>query len=180
MRRLLLALALIAPPAFADVQLGPRPGYLVESMPDGPLKGQLQACEGPSTARRFSIGHRGAPLTFPEHTEESYRAAARMGAGILECDVTFTADLELVCRHSQNDLHTTTNIPGDRSGRPMHSPVRAGSGCRMPDVRPDAGRVPAADRQDGRSRQGRADGRGVTSMRRRSGQPVWMAPRPAG
>jgi glycerophosphoryl diester phosphodiesterase len=33
-----------------------------------------------------------------------------MGAGILECDVTFTADRELVCRHSQCDLHTTTNI----------------------------------------------------------------------
>jgi glycerophosphoryl diester phosphodiesterase len=33
-----------------------------------------------------------------------------MGAGILECDVTFTKDRELVCRHSQCDLHTTTNI----------------------------------------------------------------------
>jgi glycerophosphoryl diester phosphodiesterase len=33
-----------------------------------------------------------------------------MGAGILECDVTFTKDLQLVCRHAQNDLHTTTNI----------------------------------------------------------------------
>ena len=33
-----------------------------------------------------------------------------MGAGILECDVTFTKDKELVCRHSQCDLHTTTNI----------------------------------------------------------------------
>jgi glycerophosphoryl diester phosphodiesterase len=33
-----------------------------------------------------------------------------MGAGVLECDVTFTADKELVCRHAQNDLATTTNI----------------------------------------------------------------------
>jgi glycerophosphoryl diester phosphodiesterase len=33
-----------------------------------------------------------------------------MGAGVLECDVTFTKDKELVCRHSQNDLATTTNI----------------------------------------------------------------------
>lgn len=47
---------------------------------------------------------------FPEHTKESYEAAARMGAGIVECDVTFTKDKELVCRHAQNDLHTTTNI----------------------------------------------------------------------
>lgn len=33
-----------------------------------------------------------------------------MGAGIQECDVAFTKDLELVCRHSHCDLHTTTNI----------------------------------------------------------------------
>jgi glycerophosphoryl diester phosphodiesterase len=33
-----------------------------------------------------------------------------MGAGILECDVTFTSDRQLVCRHDQCDLHTTTNI----------------------------------------------------------------------
>ena len=58
----------------------------------------------------FSIGHRGAALQFPEHTQESYQAAAKMGAGIMECDVTFTQDKELVCRHSQCDLHTTTNI----------------------------------------------------------------------
>jgi glycerophosphoryl diester phosphodiesterase len=33
-----------------------------------------------------------------------------MGAGIVECDVTFTKDGELVCRHSECDLHATTNI----------------------------------------------------------------------
>lgn len=33
-----------------------------------------------------------------------------MGAATIECDVTFTSDKELVCRHSQCDLHTTTNI----------------------------------------------------------------------
>lgn len=58
----------------------------------------------------FSIAHRGAPLQFPEHTKESYEAAARMGAGVIECDVTFTKDRQLVCRHAQCDLHTTTNI----------------------------------------------------------------------
>jgi Glycerophosphoryl diester phosphodiesterase family len=73
------------------------------------LKSALQRCsEGPFFKTDFSIGHRGAPLQFPEHTRESYVAAARLGAGILECDVTFTEDLELVCRHSQCDLHTTT------------------------------------------------------------------------
>jgi glycerophosphoryl diester phosphodiesterase len=33
-----------------------------------------------------------------------------MGAGIIECDVTFTKDLELICRHSQCDLHRTTDV----------------------------------------------------------------------
>lgn len=47
---------------------------------------------------------------YPEHTVESYKAAAIQGAGIIECDVTFTKDLELICRHSQCDLHTTTDV----------------------------------------------------------------------
>ena len=95
------------------VQLGARPFYLVERMQDSPVKQRLQACVrdiGAYMATDFSIGHRGAPLQFPEHTRESYEAAARLGAGILECDVTFTRDKALVCRHSQCDLHTTTNI----------------------------------------------------------------------
>ena len=40
-------------------------------------------------------------MQFPEHTLESYKAAAIQGAGIIECDVTFTMDRELICRHSQ-------------------------------------------------------------------------------
>ena len=95
----------------AGVQVGPRPFFLVEDMADSRLKRKLQSCSnGPFRQSDFSIGHRGAALQFPEHTEESYRAGARMGAGILECDVTFTKDKELVCRHAQCDLHTTTNI----------------------------------------------------------------------
>ncbi len=93
------------------VQLGPRPYFLVNEMSEGQLKQSLQACTNNRAIRSdFSIGHRGAGMQFPEHTRESYEAAARMGAGIIECDVTFTKDKELVCRHSQSDLHTTTNI----------------------------------------------------------------------
>ena len=93
------------------VQLGPRPFYLVEGMDDGRLKERLLRCEnGPFYRTDFSIAHRGAPLQFPEHTKESYAAGARTGAGIVECDVTFTKDAQLVCRHSECDLHTTTNI----------------------------------------------------------------------
>ena len=94
-----------------SVQLGPRPFFLVDDMTESALKDELMACgDGPFRRSEFSIGHRGAALQFPEHTRESYIAAARMGAGIIECDVTFTKDKELVCRHAQNDLHTTTNI----------------------------------------------------------------------
>ena len=124
---LMLVLSIIlSSPVFADrvdaeknyhegkdqsVQLGPRPFYLVKDMDDSKLKHKLESCEkGPFKKTDFSIGHRGAGLQFPEHTRESYEAAARMGAGIVECDVTFTKDRELVCRHSQCDLHATTNI----------------------------------------------------------------------
>lgn len=96
-----------------SVQLGPRPFFLVNDMTDSRLKRDLLHCANRTSHFRrtdFSIGHRGAALQFPEHTQESYEAGALMGAGILECDVTFTKDKELVCRHAQNDLHTTTNI----------------------------------------------------------------------
>lgn len=95
----------------AAIQIGQRPLYLIDGMDEGSLKRKLQSCKaGPFTKSDFSIGHRGAGLQFPEHTKESYVAAARQGAGIVECDVTFTSDGALVCRHAQNDLHTTTNI----------------------------------------------------------------------
>ncbi|CZS96454.1 related to glycerophosphoryl diester phosphodiesterase family protein [Rhynchosporium agropyri] len=94
------------------VSYDPRPFYIIDNMTDSPLKAKLQSCEnGPFSVTSFSIGHRGgATLQFPEETVENTIAGARMGAGILECDVAFTKDLGLVCRHSQCDLHTTTNI----------------------------------------------------------------------
>ncbi|UXN59585.1 glycerophosphodiester phosphodiesterase family protein [Phyllobacterium zundukense] len=94
-----------------QAQLGPRPFFLVDDMSESPLKTQLKSCEnGPFKRTDFAISHRGAPLQFPEHTKEGYLAAIRMGAGILECDVTVTKDKQLVCRHSQCDLAETTNI----------------------------------------------------------------------
>lgn len=117
LRTATLALAFLAATAAAQAadapaaQLGPRPFFLVDDMDEGALKDALKACEaGPFYPTDFSIGHRGAAMQFPEHTRESYVAAARMGAGIVECDVTFTKDRALVCRHSQCDLHTTTDI----------------------------------------------------------------------
>ena len=128
----LLSLALIVPAVAQglprEAQIGPRPFYLVDKMKDGPLKQKLSQCTGPFRKTDFSIGHRGAALQFPEHTKESYSAAARMGAGVIECDVTFTKDRQLVCRHSQCDLHTTTNI--------LSMPALAAK-CTMPFIQAD-------------------------------------------
>ncbi|RYO78023.1 hypothetical protein DL766_006921 [Monosporascus sp. MC13-8B] len=95
-----------------NVELGPRPEYLIRDMDEGPLKDKLSSClDQEAKTSKFSIGHRGgAVLQFPEETVESFIAGTRMGVGIQECDVAFTADRELVCRHAQCDLHTTTNI----------------------------------------------------------------------
>jgi glycerophosphoryl diester phosphodiesterase len=101
----------LAQPVDTGVVLGLRPQLLVADLPAGELKSRLETCLAePPRRTAFSIGHRGAGLVFPEHTLEAYEAAYRMGAGTIECDVTFTKDLVLVCRHSQNDLATTTDI----------------------------------------------------------------------
>jgi glycerophosphoryl diester phosphodiesterase len=93
------------------IQVGDRPAFLIDGMDDSALKRKLESCRNDLVRRtKFSIAHRGAPLQFPEHTKEAYTAGARQGAGIVECDVTFTKDGALVCRHDECDLHTTTNI----------------------------------------------------------------------
>jgi len=111
-----IALPTTVAAAAAYAQLGPRPQFLVNTMREGTLKNQLETCLNETDKvylpHDFSLGHRGAPMQFPEHTEESYLAAIEMGAGIVECDVVVTKDGELVCRHDQCDLHTTTNILG--------------------------------------------------------------------
>ncbi|NND89976.1 MAG: glycerophosphodiester phosphodiesterase [Granulosicoccus sp.] len=94
-----------------SVLLGDRPSSLVAQLPAGDLKTRLESCDVSAVRPQpFSIAHRGAPLAYPEHSVEGYTAAAVQGAGVIECDVTFTSDRALVCRHSQCDLHTTTDI----------------------------------------------------------------------
>ena len=140
---------------------GPRPAWLISQMDDGALKTRLQACLSQTPTRTdFSIGHRGAPLMFPEHTVESNTAAARMGAGILECDVTFTKDHELVCRHAQNDLQTTTNILVSDLADTCTTPFTAANGdedataeCRTSEITLDEYRTltPKMDAADARA-----------------------------
>lgn len=155
-----VAVVSLAGIALADaVELGPRPEFLVRQMNNSALKTRLLSCAERDFQRTdFSIGHRGAPLMFPEHTVESNIAAARMGAGILECDVTFTKDLALVCRHAQNDLHTTTNILKTPLAQkctngfvPANDEQEASAECRTSDItlaeyRTLKGKMDAADK----------------------------------
>lgn len=144
----LAALALFAAPALAETAAAPgantdsRAAYLVSALPDGALKEKLESCLGkPVQVSQLTIGHRGAALMFPEHTAQSYRAAAAQGAGTIECDVTFTKDKELVCRHAQNDLQTSTNILATDLAKTCVKPFTPASGdtpasveCRTSDL----------------------------------------------
>ncbi len=94
----------------APVPVAQRLTWLAEQQGNAATRARLENCANPGAPSRFSIAHRGAPALFPEHTREAYLAAIAQGAGIVECDVTFTRDGTLVCRHAQCDLHRTTNI----------------------------------------------------------------------
>ncbi|KAH8724084.1 PLC-like phosphodiesterase [Phaeosphaeriaceae sp. PMI808] len=109
-----------------NVQVGDRPYFLIDNMDDGPLKKKLESCsEQTFKTTDFVFSHRGAPLQFPEHTLQSYKAAHRQGAGVIECDVAFTKDKQLVCRHAQCDLHTTTNILNTTLAAKCTTPFKA-------------------------------------------------------
>ncbi len=139
---LILGMIYSTPSLSEEIQVGVRPYYLIDRMEDGPLKEKLLSCANITFERTdFSIGHRGASMMFPEHTMEAYKAAARQGAGIVECDVAFTKDKQLVCRHAQNDLHTTTNILATPLAKkctqpftPVKGDQKASAECRTSDI----------------------------------------------
>ncbi len=126
--------------AASQVTLGPRPLFLVNDMSEETerereIKAELLECAARHTDWQpddLVISHRGAPLQFPEHTLESYLAGVQGGAGIVECDVTFTGDNELVCRHAQCDLHYTTNIVETELAEQCSIP---------PEIDPDSGEL---------------------------------------
>ena len=60
-----LVIGLAAPLAAEGIGYGPRPGYLIDRMDEGPLKDKLAGCMGQTPARSdFSIGHRGHRCCF--------------------------------------------------------------------------------------------------------------------
>lgn len=65
-----------APKPIKNIQLGPRPFWLIDQLEEGPLKKKLESCTEmkmkPST---WSISHRGGgTLQFPEETHGSIMA----------------------------------------------------------------------------------------------------------
>ncbi len=113
-----------------------RAAELIQGLEQGDLKESLTSCSISKPEKNlFSISHRGAPLHYPEHTKEGYQAAASMGAGMIECDVTFTSDKALVCRHSQCDLHTTTNILETPLAKHCSSPPAEGGSAPFANVK---------------------------------------------
>lgn len=163
-----------------NIQVGPRPFYLIDGLDDGALKRKLESCENEPVRRtNWSIAHRGAPLEFPEHTKEAYEAGARMGAGIVECDVTFTNDGALVCRHAQNDLHTTTNILtsqyADRCVKPF-TPATLGANGAMTKAASAECRTSELSLDEFKSLKGKMDAfnpAATTPAQYQTGTPVW-------
>ena len=79
-----------------SIQLGPRPYYLVDNMDEGqPAQGEARvSAPRDRLSRRTSRSATAAPRRCSSRStpRSAYEAGARMGAGILECDVTFTKD----------------------------------------------------------------------------------------
>ena len=161
-----------------SVQLGPRPFYLVQGMDEGKLKDRLLQCkDGPFYRTDFSIGHRGAALQFPEHTDVAYRAGARMGAGIVECDVTFTEGRRAglppqrvrPAHHHQHRRHRPqpeVHRALDRTRRPgPPAPQCCTSDLTLAEFK-------TLQAQDGRQQPGRHHGRGLPRAARRAGAPT--------
>ena len=69
----------------------------------------LLALPTAALAHPLVIGHRGASGYRPEHTLESYRLAAEMGADYIEPDLVSTKDGVLVARH-EPEIGGTTNV----------------------------------------------------------------------
>lgn len=65
--------------------------------------------EQPLAAQVRVIGHRGAPVRFPEHTLASYAQAIADGADFVEPDLVMSRDGVMVIRH-ENEIGATTDV----------------------------------------------------------------------
>ena len=64
----------------------------------------------PAATKPLAIAHRGGALLAPENTAQAFRAAAAIGADIVETDLRLSADGALICLHDA-DLARLTGDP---------------------------------------------------------------------
>lgn len=131
--------------SFNVISLGPSPYFVLSQLLSDDddvsmeLKNILDTCAKENTmfhASHFiasadginNIDHGRMP--YPPHTLTSYEAALRMGAGMVQCPVTFSKDRKLVCRKEQCDLHYTTDVLS-------HPDQRLASKCAQPFIPSD-------------------------------------------
>ena len=163
-----------APVDPTPIDVTDRPAALLSLLGDGDLKTALSSCDASSATRtRFSIAHRGAPLRLPEHSREGYLAAVGQGAGIVECDMTFTSDAEPVCRHSQCDLHATIDILVTDLAASCSVPPDLDSDAPFADVRCCASDLTLAEFSTLRAKRDGADPEAATLDAYLAGTPGW-------
>ena len=157
----------------------PRPFYLIQGINgEGPLKHRLMQCtDGPFRARTSPSGT-AARRFSSQSTPGVVRGGSAAGCGHRRVRRDLHQGRSLVCRHAENDLHTTTNILvtplAAKCTRPFtpatfdseRQPPDAGQRG-MPRFRPHPRRVQDAHRKDGR----------VQSQRAQRPQSSWAAPR---
>ena len=73
--------------------------------------------QDPSSGRFLNIAHRGACAVAPENTIPAFRAALEQGASLLEMDLRFTKDQQIVVFHDANTSRTTNQVCVERKDR---------------------------------------------------------------
>ena len=95
-----------------SIQLGPRPFYLIQGMDEGPLKHRLIAVPRTdrSAAPTSRSGTAARRCSFPNTRRRHTRLGRARVPGSSSATSPLQGTAQLVCRHAENDLHTTTNI----------------------------------------------------------------------
>ncbi len=70
--------------------------------------------------RPFVMAHRGVPVLVPENTLRSFAMALQQGADVLETDLRFTRDGQIVLFHDRA-LERTTDGQGALHDQPLHA-----------------------------------------------------------
>ncbi len=97
------------------------------------------------------IGHRGAPMTYPENTLESIRGAYEYGADIAEVDVRLSADGRAVIIHDE-DVFRTTGARGKVAGMTLTELKALDAGGAYPQFRGKGLRIPTLEEALGAAR----------------------------